>query len=166
MDNFVVVGKIINTFGIKGELKIISDFEYKDKIFKKDFPIYVGELKEKELVSTYRVHKNYDLILFQGYTNINEILKYKGNKIYIKREDLKLFENEYLLSDLIGFEVYDEDKLLGVVIDYEMTPSNVLLKVKGDKTFYLPKIDSYIKEVIFNNKKIITNKGSELIIWK
>ena len=117
-------------------------------------------------MSTYRIHKNYDLILFQGYTNINEILKYKGNKIYIKREDLKLLDNEYLLSDLIGFEVYDEDKLLGVVIDYEMTPSNVLLKVKGDKTFYLPKIDSYIKEVILNNKKIITNKGSELIIWK
>ena len=84
MNNYICVGKIINTFGIKGELKILSDFEYKERIFKKDFPIYIGELKEKELVNTYRMHKNYDLVVFNSYTNINEVLKYKGNKIYIK----------------------------------------------------------------------------------
>ena len=164
MDNFIEVGKIVNTFGIKGELKIISDFEYKDKVFTKDFPMYIGELKIKELVSSHRVHKNYDLTTFKGYTNINEILKYKGNKVFVKREDLGLNNNDYLLSDLIGFEVYDEDKLLGIVLDYELTPSNVLLKVKGSKTFYLPKVDVYIKGVIVSNKKIMTNKGSDLII--
>lgn len=164
MDNFIEVGKIINTFGIKGELKIVSDFEYKDKIFVKDFPMYIGELKNKEMVSTHRVHKNYDLTIFSGYTNINEVLKYKGNKVYIKREDLKLNDNEYLLNDLIGFEVYDESKLLGVVIDYDISPSNVLLKIKGDKTFYIPKIDEYIKEVKVSDKKIMTNKGSDLIL--
>lgn len=164
MNNYVCVGKIINTFGIKGELKIISDFEYKNRIFIKDYPIYIGELKEKELVNTYRVHKNYDLVLFNNYTNINEVLKYKGCKIYINRDDLKLKENEYLLNDLIGFNVYDEDKLIGMVIDYELTKSSVLFKVKGNKTFYLPKVAAYIKEVNIIDKKIITNKGSELII--
>lgn len=164
MDNYIEVGKIVNTFGIKGELKIVSDFEYKDKVFVKDFPIYVGEFKVKEIVSNHRIHKNYDLTTFKGYTNINEVLKYKGKKIYIQRDDLKLNNNEYILNDLIGFQVYDEDELLGVIIDYEMTPSNVLFKVKGDKTFYLPNVPVYIKEVNILNKKIITNKGSDLII--
>lgn len=164
MNDYILVGKIINTFGIKGELKIVSDFEHKDKVFQKDFPIFIGELKNKEIVSSHRVHKNYDLTTFKGYTNINEVLKYKGEKIYIKREDLELNKEEYLLNDIIGFEVYDEDKLLGIVIDYEMTPNNVLFKVKGNKTFYLPNIPIYIKEVKVLDKKIMTNKGSDLII--
>jgi len=164
MNNYIEVGKIINTFGIKGELKIASDFEYKDRIFIKDFPVYIGELKEKELINSHRLHKNYDLTTFQNYTNINEVLKYKGKKVYVERKDLHLGSNEYLLNDLIGFEVYDEDKLLGIVIDYEMTPNSVLLKVRGRKTFYLPKIEVYIKNIDKLNKKIITDKGRELII--
>lgn len=164
MNNYICVGKIINTFGIKGELKIVSDFEYKDRIFTKEFPIYIGELKTKELVNTYRVHKNYDLVIFNGYTNINEVLKYKGNKIYIKREDLNLTDEEYLLQDLIGFKVIDNSNVIGVVIDYEKTSNNILLKVKGEKTFYIPKYSTYVEKIDLNNKEIITNKGSDLII--
>lgn len=164
MNNYIEVGKIINTFGIKGELKITSDFEYKDKIFQKDFPVYIGEFKTKELVNTHRVHKGYDLTTFSGYTNINEVLKYKGEKIFIERNDLALADDEYLLSDLIGCEVYDNNLLIGIVIDYELTKSYVLLKIKGEKTFYIPNVDNYIKEIKIAEKIILTNKGSELII--
>lgn len=164
MNNYIYVGKIINTFGIKGELKIISDFEYKERIFKKDFPIYIGELKERKLINTYRKHKNYDLILFKNYSNINEVLKYKGNKIYINRENLNLNDEEYLLSDLIGFGIIDNGKTIGVVIDYEKTINNVLLKIKNDKIFYIPLYSSFIININKVNKQIITNKGSDLII--
>ncbi len=164
MNNFIVVGKIINTFGIKGELKVKSDFEYKDKIFKKDMPIYIGINKDKEIILNRRVHKNNDLILFQGYTNINEVLKYKGETIYILRSDLVLDDNEYLLNDLIGLNVYENDKLLGVVIDYELNVNYPLIKVKGNKDFYIPVISEYIKKVDLNNKRIDTNKGSDLIV--
>lgn len=164
MNNYIEVGKIINTFGIKGELKIVSDFEYKEKIFTKDFPIYIGELKTKEIVSTHRVHKNYDLTTFEGYNNINDVLKYKGNKIYILRSDLNLNCEDYLLSDLIGLKVYDNNILLGVIIDYDNSLQNILLKVKGDKTFYLPMVDAYIKKVDINNKRIETINGSDLIL--
>lgn len=164
MNNYIVIGKIINTFGIKGELKISSDFEYKDRVFIMNVPVYIGELKIKELINTHRVHKGYDLVTLKGYNNINEVLKYKGEKVYILRSNLHLEANEYLLNDLIGFDVYDEDKLLGIVIDYEQNINNVLLKVKGDKTFYIPKVDAYIKEIDVISKKIITNKGSDLIL--
>lgn len=164
MDNYIYVGKVINTFGIKGEIKVNSDFEYKNRVFIKDFVIYVGINKIKEVINSHRVHKNNDLINFIGYDNINQILKYKNEKLYILRSDLNLKDNEYLLSDLIGFEVYDDNKLLGIVIDYINNPGNILLKVKGNKTFYLPKVDVYIKDVNINKKIIITNKGSDLII--
>ncbi len=164
MDSYIEIGKIINTFGIKGELKVASFFEYKEIVFKKDFKVFIGELKNAEIINTHRVHKNYDLITFTGYNNINEVLKYKGKKIFVKRDDLKLNDDEYLLSDLIGLEVYDNDKLLGVVIDYENMSNNILLKVKGEKTFYIPKVDQYITKIDVRKKKIITHNGSDLIL--
>ncbi len=164
MDEFVEVGKIINTFGIKGELKVNSDFEYKDRIFINNFSVYIGYEKIKELINTHRVHKNYDLLTFKDYNNINEVLKYKGKSLYIKRKDLNLKEDEYLLKDLIGCNVYDNDILLGVVIDYEKSLASILLKIKGDKIFYIPLIKEYIKKVQVLDKKILTNKGSDLIL--
>ncbi len=164
MNDFILVGKIINTFGIKGELKISSMFEYKERIFKEDFPIYIGINKVKELISTHRFHKNHDLILFKGYSNINEVLKYKGENIYIKRSELPLRENEYLYQDLIGFKVYEQDEYLGIITDYEENNQNILFKVSGTKTFYLPNIDVYIQEINLLEKKIITHNGKQLII--
>ena len=164
MVDYVYVGKIINTFGIKGELKVNSNFEYQEKVFNKDFIIYIGEYKQEEVINTKRIHQNNLLITLNGYNNINDVLKYKGLDIYIKREDLKLKSDEYLLSDLIGFQVYDNDTLIGKVIDYTYTIKDVLLKIKGQKIFYIPKIDYYIQEIDLKNKKIVTNKGSDLIL--
>lgn len=164
MDDYVFVGKIINTFGIKGELKVLSDFELKERVFKKDFCVYIGEDKIKEAVNTYRHHQEYELITLMGYNNINDVLKYKGNEIYIKRSDLKLEDNEYLLSDLINLDVYDEDKYIGKVIDYTETKEYYLLKVHLDKNYYIPCTPHFIKNVDLKNKRIDTNKGSDLIL--
>ena len=164
MDNYINVGKIVNSFGIKGEVKIISDFEYQERIFKRDFPLYIGPNKIKEEIKEHRVHKNNHLVLFKNYQNINEILKYKGQNVYIKRSDLKLNSNEYLLSDLIGLNVYDNTQNIGVVIDYQNDLNNPLLLVKGVKKFYLPLNSNYLVNVDLENKKIETDKGSELII--
>ena len=164
MNDYVYVGKIINTFGIKGELKVLSDFEFKEKVFKKDFNVYIGNEKIKEVVNTYRHHQEYELLTLMGYNNINDVLKYKGNEIYIKRSDLKLEDNEYLLSDLIDLDVYDEDKYIGKVIDYTKTKEYFLIKVHLDKDYYIPCISHFIKNVDLKNKRIDTNKGSDLIL--
>ncbi len=164
MINYLLIGKIINTFGIKGEVKILSDFEYKKRIFKEGFTLYIGEEHHKEIVNTYRVHKNFDLLTFKGYTNINEILKYKGWNVYINKDDLMLDSNEYLLNDLVGLEVYDNNLLIGIVTSYEDNGGNILLKVKKDKYFYIPLVDEYIKEVNIKDRKIITNGGHNLIL--
>ena len=143
MNDYIMIGKIINYFGIKGEVKIISDFEYPDKVFKKEMPYYIGKDKAKEVVKSHRLHKSYH--------------------VYVKREELELKEDEYLLDELIGYKVYDKEILIGEVIDYVMS-SSVLLKVKGKKEFYLPNIPEYIKKIDKESKKIITDGGANLIL--
>lgn len=156
--DYIYIGKIVSTHGIKGEVKIISDFFEKDKIFKKGFKLYITPLYHEEVINTYRVHKNYDMVTFNGYNDINEILKYIGMGVYIKRSDLDLKEDEYLLSDLIGYAVYDNNKLLGKVSGINFN-NNVLLKI--DDIFYIPFIDEFIEEVDVKTKKIMTRNGSD-----
>ena len=156
--DYIFIGKIVSTHGIKGEVKIISDFFEKDKIFKKGFKLYITPLYHEEVINTYRVHKNYDMVTFNGYNDINEILKYIGMGVYIKRSDLDLKEDEYLLSDLIGYAVYDNNKLLGKVSGINFN-NNVLLKI--DDNFYIPFIDEFIEKVDVKTKKIMTRNGSD-----
>lgn len=156
--DYIYIGKIVSTHGIKGEVKIISDFFEKDKIFKKGFKLYITPLYHEEVINTYRVHKNYDMVTFNGYNDINEILKYIGMGVYIKRSDLDLKEDEYLLSDLIGYAVYDNNKLLGKVSGINFN-NNVLLKI--DDNFYIPFIDEFIEKVDVKTKKIMTRNGSD-----
>ena len=53
--NYVNIGKIVNTHALKGEVRIISNFEYKQRVFKKGFNLYIGQNKNKEVIETYRV---------------------------------------------------------------------------------------------------------------
>lgn len=156
--DYIYIGKIVSTHGIKGEVKIISDFFEKNKIFKKGFKLYITPLYHEEVINTYRVHKNYDMVTFNGYNDINGILKYIGMGVYIKRSDLDLKEDEYLLSDLIGYVVYDNNKLLGKVSGINFN-NNVLLKI--DDIFYIPFIDEFIEKVDVKTKKIMTRNGSD-----
>ncbi len=156
--DYIYIGKIVSTHGIKGELKIISDFFEKDKIFKKGFKLYLTPLYHEEVINTYRVHKNYDMVTFDGYNDINDVLKYIGMGVYIKRSDLDLKEDEYLLNDLIGYEVYEDSKLLGKVSSISFN-NNVLLKI--DDKFYIPFIDEFIEKVDVKIKKIMTRNGSD-----
>ena len=164
MSDYLLVGKIINTFGIKGELKITSDFEYQDRVYRNNTKIYIGDDKKEEIINTSKIHKGYLIVALNNLNNINDVLKYKNLYVYIKREELNLNNDEYLTSDLINYEVYDEDKLIGKVIDFEYSKLYTLLKVRGEKDFYIPKIDKFIKKIDFQAKIIYTNGGSGLIL--
>ena len=112
---YINIGKIVNTHGIKGEVRILSNFKFKEKVFIKDFIIYIGKEKHKEIITSYRPHKAFDMITMEGITNINDVLKYKGEYVYINKSDLKLESNEYLDEDLIKFNVIMNKKIVGQV---------------------------------------------------
>ena len=161
--DYVLIGKIVNTHGIKGELRLLSDFDKKDIVFKSNFNIYIGPTYIKETIKSYRHHKMFDMITLNGYNNINEVLKYKYMDVYVKRSDLNLNENDYLLEDLIGIKVIDNNEVIGKVIDYTQG-SNVLLKVSGVKEFYIPLVDEYVINVDVKAKEIHTKNGKDLIL--
>ena len=71
MQDFVYIGKIVNTHGIKGELRLLSKFSYKERVFVKGMTIYIGRNKEKEEIVSYRHHKCFEMITLKGYSNIN-----------------------------------------------------------------------------------------------
>ena len=164
-NDYVCVGKIVNTHGIKGELRILSDFELKNKVFKKDVKLYIGPEKKEFIITGYRHHKMFDMVTFAGITNINEVLSLKGLFVYVKRDILDIANDSYILSDLIGLDVYDKDKKIGTVKDYYLDKGNTLLDIVGQKEFYIPLKSHYIKNVDTKNKKIITEGGSDLILW-
>jgi len=125
---FINIGKIVNTHGIKGELRILSDFKYKDKVFKKDFKFYIGKDKEELIVNSYRHHKIFDMVTFNDLNDINLVLKYKGKEVYINEEDLDL-DGEIYIDNLIGYKVLVGDKDIGVVTEVMHMKANDILRV-------------------------------------
>lgn len=164
MKKFVYIGRIVNTHGIKGELRLLSNFEKKDRVFKPNVSIYIGKEKQKECIESYRSHKEFDMITIEGYTSINEVLKYKGKSVYVEREVLQLQENEYLYDDLIGLFVIEKEKILGKIKEIVYNNTNVLLYVESEKNFYIPLNEEYIKEVDLKKKQVIVEGGENLIL--
>lgn len=152
--NYIYLGEIVNTHGIKGEVRIVSDFKFKNDVFKIGKNLYVGNSKVKEIINTYRVHKNYDMVTFKGINDINDVLKYKGKKVYIMREE---FEFDGILDeDVIGLDVYSKDKKIGIVEDILKSNAHPILEVKNDKNVisYIPFIDAFVLNVDLKNKRI------------
>jgi 16S rRNA processing protein RimM len=161
MNEMIYIGKTVSTFGIKGELKVISDFEYCDRAYQVNKKILINNIEH--VISGIRYHKNYVLLKIDNLNNINDILKYVGFNIYIKRIDLGLKESEYLYKDLINSEVIDDDNTkLGKIIEV-LNGNNVLIKVKGSKEFLIPLIDNYISKFDLNKKILYTKNAKELI---
>jgi 16S rRNA processing protein RimM len=159
---FIYVGKIVNTHGIKGELRILSDFSRKELVFKPGFNIYIGKDKIKEEITSYRHHKEFEMITLKNYYNINEVLKYKGLDVYVTRDSLNI--SEYLIEDLVGMNVYENKELLGKITNLVYNKLNLLLQVSSSKTFYIPVNGGFIKNVDLKNNRVDVQNTKGLIL--
>ncbi len=162
--SYVKIGKIVTTHGIKGELRILSNFEYKNKVFVPGFKLYIGKDYIEEVINTYRPHKEFDMVTFQNYSNINDVLKYLKNDVYINKDDLNLTEEEYILEELVGYKVICENVDYGKVTEIVYNNSNVLLQVEGTKHFYIPNNENFIEKVNNENKEIYAKNIKGLIL--
>ena len=150
----IKIGKIVNTHGIKGELRILSKFPYKDKVFVKNMKVYIDK-NNIEVINTYRKHKNFDMVTFEGYNNINEVLKYKGKNVYINKEDIELKQDEYLDEQLIGLDVMYKNMLMGTIGDIERYDKISLIKINGKDRYYLiPYNFNLVDNIDIKNNKI------------
>lgn len=145
--NKTYLGKYVNTHGIKGEIRIKSNFPYKEKIFKIDNEIIIND--SVYIIKSYRVHKDYDMVTLKGINSINDIPFPKNTKVYIDR-DKYLEKKDYLDSDLIGFIVYNS-KIERKVLDIFYLNSNK--KLIKTAVGYIP--FELIKNVDLENKRIL-----------
>lgn len=142
----VYIGKIVNTHGIKGELRILSDFEFKDKAFKVNTEIYIDN--EKHIIKSYRKHKNYDMITIDNYNNINDVLYLLKKKVYKKKNELDLSDEEILDSDLLTYKVIDKNKNCGIIKEiFLASPTNKIIRVLFDKEVLIPINSPMIKKI-------------------
>lgn len=150
MDNLIYLGKIVNTHGLKGEIRIISDFKYKEDVFKNDNAIYINN--NKYIIKSYRKHKIYDMLTLADINNIEDAQALKGLNIYINR-------NEYtfigvLDEDIIGLDVYDKDKYKGKVVEILKSNKYDLIVIDGIKRHMIPNIPEFVKNIDLNKKRI------------
>ncbi len=146
----IYIGKIVNTHGIKGELRILSNFKYKEEIFKVGNFLYIDNNKYQ--IKTYRKHKNYDMVTLNDFNNINEVLFLKEKQVYSLREYVK----EVLPEDLIGYEIIKDDKKQGKVKYIMQNKVQDILVTDTNKKIIF--IKEFIKN-IDNNKKVIIVGG-------
>lgn len=157
---YVCIGKLVNTHGIKGEVKLLSNFEYKDKAFVVGMNFYIGEDKEKVTVNSYRHHKVFDMVTFKEYNYINDVLKFKGKLVYVLKPDLALDNNSILDRDYIGMNAYYEGVLIGKVNDI-IDNNGYKLMLIGTK--YVPFNKEFISSVSVTKKELILKNVEGLL---
>ena len=157
--DYISIGKITNFFGIKGEAKVGYDNQNQLKNAKK--VILADDVSYRELdIQQVRFHKNFAIVKFAQINDINELIKYKGQRIFISKSQAlnSLEKNEYLISDLTGCIVYKEDgEKIGEVVSISSNSSQDLLNIKNylGQISLVPFVDEFFPVVDVKNKKII-----------
>ena len=152
--NKVYIGKIVSTHGIKGELKILSDFPYKDKVFVVGNKIIIDN--EDYEIKSYRVHKNFDMVTLNDYKDINEVLFLLKKEVYFDKDKLSLNDNEILDEDLIKYNVLTKKKKKGIIKEIFMaSPDNKILRVEFDHEVLITVNSPMIVEINKENKELI-----------
>lgn len=168
MQKYFEVGQIVNTFGVKGMLKVkpftddVERFEELKKVY-----ICKKEKLEEVEIEEVKYHKDMVLLKVKGIDDMNEAEKVKGLYLKIDRKNAKkLPKDTYFIADLLGLEVYsDTGELLGKVDDIFRTGANDVYVVKNEigKQLLLPGIPDVIKEIDLEKEKIIVHLLKGLI---
>ena len=159
MDDYLQVGIIANTHGIRGEVKVFptTDDPARFKKLKQVFLDTGKEYLEMEIEGV-KFFKQFVILKFKGFDNINEIEKYKKKSLLVDREHaVRLKKDEYFIADLLGLTVYTEDaKLLGTLKDVLQTGANdvYVVEMEDKKEVLIPAIGECILEVDLEGRKM------------
>ena len=154
---YILIGKVVNTFGIKGELKVYPYTDFIEERFKKGSKVYLGEDYLPFVVKSYREHKGMLLVLFEANEDINLVEKYKDYEIYKAKEDIEALEDGYYFRDLKDLDVYVENEVIGKVLHVEdgITANNLrILKNSDQKEYLVPFLPVFVENVDLDQKRI------------
>ncbi len=162
MTKYLEIGQIVNTFGIKGMVKVkpftdnIERFSNLEKIYIKNKS---GQTEYK--IQEIKYHKNMVLIKFEGIENPEQADLLRNSYLIVDRETEEPLEpGRYYIVDMIGLDVFtDDNEYLGKLEDIYNTGSNDIYVVKNElgKQVLLPAIEDVIKNIDMDNKKVIVH---------
>ena len=156
------IGQIVNTFGIKGMVKV-KPFTDDIRRFDELKTVYVEKNNNQTEyeIEEVKYHKDMVLIKFKGIDKVVQAEMLRNSYLTVSRDSVeKLEEGRYYIVDLLGLEVYtDEQILLGTLEDIFNTGSNdiYVVKDKQGKQILLPAIQDVVKQIDIENKKIIVH---------
>ncbi|UII57392.1 ribosome maturation factor RimM [Cytobacillus spongiae] len=171
MERWFNVGKIVNTHGIKGEVRVVSRTDFANERYKPGNTLYLFMPNASDPISlsvtTHRQHKSFDLLTFEGFSNVNEVEKFKTGVLKIPEEQLgTLEENEYYFHEIIGCEVETvEGELIGKIHEILTPGANDVWVVKGKagKDLLIPYIEDVVMKVDPKEKKVIIDPMEGLL---
>ena len=166
MEAFLQVGVISSTHGVRGEVKVFPTTNEKERFLDLDSVILdTGKERLSLEIEGVKFFKQFAILKFKGFDNINDIEKYKGKSLWIPREQaVPLSEDEYYIADLLGMDVVLEDgKYLGRLEDVIETGANDVYVVRTEEgqEVLLPAIKECVLqvEVERNQMRIHLMKG-------
>lgn len=145
--NYFNVGKIVNTQGLQGEMRVLSVTDFAEERFKKGNKLALFDKKDQFVmdveIASHRKAKNFDIIKFKGMYHINDIEKFRDFSLKVAEKDLSdLEDGEFYYHEIIGLEVYENDVLLGTIKEILQPGANDVwvVKRKGKRDLLLPYI--------------------------
>lgn len=149
---YLRIGKYANTHGLKGEIRILSELNDNGSVFNVGNTIYIGKNKIPFVITSYRRHQKYDMVMLETIDSIEKASQYKGATVFINTDDLSddLFEN------LLDYEVHNNGVSIGKVVEILKGVKYDFIVV-SDKRIIIPYIDNFIISVDKENKIIKTD---------
>ena len=162
MEKWFNVGKIVNTHGIRGEVRVISRTDFAEDRYKVGNTLYLFRENKEPLelkIASHRTHKNFNLLTFEGYPNVNDVEPLRDGILKIDESQLtELDEGEFYFHEIIGCTVFtDEGKEVGIIREILTPGANDVWVVKGasGKDVLIPYIEQIVKEVDIKSQKVI-----------
>lgn len=160
MENLLQVGIISSTHGIKGEVKVFPTTDDANRFKKlKEVMLDTGKEKLSLKVESVKFFKQFVIVKFKGFDNINDIEKYKGKSLFVTRENaVELEEDEYFIADLIGVDVVSDDgQYKGVLRKVIETGANDVyeIRLEDGRTLLVPAIKECILEVSLEENRMM-----------
>ncbi|MBP2098042.1 ribosome maturation factor RimM [Enterococcus rivorum] len=154
MTEYLNVGKIVNTQGLKGEVRVISQTDFPELRYKKGSVLTLFQEKKEPIelvIKSHRKHKNFDIVSFEDHFSINDIEKYRDGILKVAKDDLtELSKDEFYYHEIIGLTVIDETGVeVGKIKEILSPGANdvwVIQRAKK-KDLLLPYIESVVKKV-------------------
>ena len=153
MEKYTYIGKIVNTHGLKGEMKIISDFSRKKSVFIVNNKLYIGKNKEEFTILKYRPHKQFDMVVLNGINRIEEVERIKGLSAFVMTEDID--HKDIVVEELVDYKIIYNNEKIGKVTSLNTNGKYYLLTIATTGGYVLiPYLDEFIKNIDRDSEEI------------